>query len=128
MTSLTNKTELLKVDTRGRGRCSRERREAILDAFERSGMSGATFAASHGINYQTFWSWLRKRKRCRASSPPALSLAEIVVERPAQPSPSRGEHLSLRVRLPGEAIIEVDPSAASIALAVELLKALRSSC
>ena len=40
---------LLKTDVLGRTRMSRAQREAILDAFESSGMTGQAFALQHGI-------------------------------------------------------------------------------
>jgi len=58
-----SKTELLKLDRLGRVRVSAERREALLDEFERCGVSGAQFAKSIGVNYQTFSAWRQKRAR-----------------------------------------------------------------
>lgn len=46
-------------------RVSDEQREALLDAYETSGLSGPQFAAQHGVNYQTFATWLQKRRRAR---------------------------------------------------------------
>ena len=54
MTSLIGEAEVLKTDTRGRVRVPAERREALLDEFEKSGMSGAKFARLAGIHYATF--------------------------------------------------------------------------
>jgi len=48
MTSLIGEAEVLKTDTRGRVRVPVERREALLDEFEKSGMSGAKFARLAG--------------------------------------------------------------------------------
>ena len=53
----------------------RERREAILDAFERSGMSGAAFARHIGVKYPTLASWVQKRRRARTECPPQDSIA-----------------------------------------------------
>lgn len=39
---------LLKTDVLGRARMSRAQREAILDIFESSGMTGQAFALQHG--------------------------------------------------------------------------------
>jgi hypothetical protein len=44
MTHLEAKQEILKVDSRGRVQTPPERREALLDKFERSGLSGKRFA------------------------------------------------------------------------------------
>ena len=54
MTSLIGEAEVLKTDSRGRVRVPAERREALLDEFEKSGMSGAKFARLAGIHYATF--------------------------------------------------------------------------
>lgn len=47
-------SHLLKTDVRGRARMSRAQREAILDTFKASGMSGQAFALQHGIKIQNF--------------------------------------------------------------------------
>ena len=49
--------QILKVDTLRRVRVPKARREAILDEFERSGLSGAAFAELHGLKYATFANW-----------------------------------------------------------------------
>ena len=49
MTSLSEDHHVLKSDTRGRVRVPVERREALLDEFERSGLSGLKFAALAGV-------------------------------------------------------------------------------
>lgn len=43
------KSELLKVDRRGRVRVPRERREMLLDEFERCGVSAQQFADRIGM-------------------------------------------------------------------------------
>jgi len=43
----------------------KDRREAILDAFERIGMSGQAFAARIGVKYPTFATWVQRRRRSR---------------------------------------------------------------
>jgi len=55
--------ELLKLDSRGRIQISSERRTALLDEFDRSGMTGAGFARHYGIKYTTFAHWIRMRKK-----------------------------------------------------------------
>jgi hypothetical protein len=65
MTFVNGSEEVLKQDRRGRVRVSRERRESVLDEFERSGLSGAKFARLAGINYQTFAGWVQRRKLSR---------------------------------------------------------------
>jgi hypothetical protein len=44
MTFMTGDQKVLLADARGRVRVAVERREALLDEFERSGMSGVKFA------------------------------------------------------------------------------------
>jgi hypothetical protein len=53
MTDTTTAGEILVQDTLGRVRTPREKREQILDEYERSGMSGAAFAALVGVKYPT---------------------------------------------------------------------------
>jgi hypothetical protein len=62
---ITAPSELLKIDVLGRVKVKAEHREAMLDAFEASGMSGQAFAIHHGIKVQTFASWIQKRRRSR---------------------------------------------------------------
>ena len=55
--------QILIQDSRGRVRTPKWRQEALLAEHERSGMSGAAFAAHHGIKYQTFATWKKRKKR-----------------------------------------------------------------
>ena len=55
--------QILKRDTAGRVRTPRERREALLMEFDRSGMSGQKFAAWAGMKYTTFANWLQRRRK-----------------------------------------------------------------
>jgi hypothetical protein len=71
MTSTSESTgaaegEIFKTDTVGRVRVSRARREALLDEFERSGASGAQFAAYVGGKHSTFAAWANKRRHQKA--------------------------------------------------------------
>jgi transposase len=59
--------QILKRDTAGRVRTPRERREALLVEFDRSGMSGQKFAAWAGMKYTTFANWLQRRRKQRQS-------------------------------------------------------------
>ena len=56
---------ILKTDGLGRVRTPLAQREALLDAFERSGLSGMKFAALHGLKYPSFANWVQQRKRRR---------------------------------------------------------------
>jgi hypothetical protein len=62
------RAEVLKQDGRGRVRVPLQRREALLDEFEKSGASGAKFARLAGIKYATFAGWVLKRRKLRGSS------------------------------------------------------------
>lgn len=64
-TTLMAAEQLLKTDALGRVRTPVERREMLLSEFEKSGLSGKKFAAMTGVNYQTFASWMQKRRRAR---------------------------------------------------------------
>ena len=57
--------DLLKTDVLGRKRMSLAQREAMLDTFETSSMTGQAFALQHGIKIQTFASWIQKQRRDR---------------------------------------------------------------
>ncbi len=100
-------------------------RQALLDAFETSSLSAMAFAKQHGIKYQTFIAWRRKRReRAEGAGRSAdQTFAEVLVR---EPRPSSQES-ALRVRLPCGTIIEV-PSRSALPLVVELISALRRTC
>ena len=85
---MTETDQVLKVDLAGRVWTPRARREAVLDEFERSGMPAVKFAQFVGVKYQTFASWVQKRRRQRNASapaavpPPALRWVEAAVASP----------------------------------------------
>jgi hypothetical protein len=70
MTPTNDETKIMKTDTRGRVRVPMERREELLNEFERSGISAMRFAKMAGVNYATFANWRQKRreKNARASA------------------------------------------------------------
>ena len=121
---------ILKTDTRGRVHTPVARREHLLDEFERSGLSGAKFAALVGIKYQTFaaW-WLRRRKQNGAKVPvkPAEQMRwlEAVVEQAQTPNAAKAA--SLILHLPGGARIEL-AEAKQAPLAAALLRSLEQPC
>ena len=133
MTSTTPDEQILKTDTLGRVRTPPERREALLEEFEQSGMSGTKFAELIGVKYQTFASWRQQRRQRGARTPQAalresapsagspLRWVEALLEGPA----ARGSQSAagLQVHLPGGARLEV-VDRAQAALAAELLRAL----
>jgi transposase-like protein len=107
MTSILSEPEVFKVDRRGRVHVSAERREALLDEWERSGTSLPEFARLVGVKYATLAGWRAKRQRQRMAAPPpavrrelaapAVQLFEALVEAPS--SASGGG--ALVVELPG---------------------------
>src|SRR5436190_11116504 len=68
MTFMVQDQKLMTTDARGRVRVPVERREALLDEFERSGVSGAKFAAMVGVKYPTFALWVQKRRKAGATA------------------------------------------------------------
>ncbi len=62
MTSMKSEAVVLKTDRRGRVRTPLAQREALLDAFECSGLSGIKFAALHGVKDPSFANWVQHRK------------------------------------------------------------------
>jgi hypothetical protein len=61
---------ILKRDVLGRVTVTPARREELLDEFERSGLKRQPFSKLVGLNYQTFASWVQKRRRQRGGYPP----------------------------------------------------------
>jgi len=81
MTFMNGDQKLLSTDERGRVRVPPERREALLDEFERSGMSGAKFARMAGVQYPTFAVWVSKRRvRADHVTERPVAFMEAVVE------------------------------------------------
>ena len=129
MTDMKNGV-VLKRDERGRVRTPRERREALLDEFEKSGVSGMKFARLVGIKYPTFAAWAQRRRQKRPSDPkasvpsvPKMRWLEAVVEQ-SKPSAGSGQSV-LVIHLPGGARMEV-ADAMQAALAAVLLRSLEN--
>lgn len=120
---MTEIDQLLKVDARGRVWTPPERREEILDEFERRGMPGTKFAACIGVKYSTFASWVAARRRQRGArtdgTSPALRWVEAAVEAPAQSG-------ALWVHWEGGARMQIS-NAAQATLAAALLRELVQS-
>ena len=127
--------QILSQDARGRVLVSRERRESLLEEYDRSGMSGVKFAQYVGIKYSTLAYWLQKR-RCHRRREKLLLRAgadtgagkstgrwiEAVVEEGAPPRVPAG---ALRIYFAGGAYCQIN-SAGETALAAELLGRLGS--
>ncbi len=128
MTTLTEAGEtILKTDAKGRVQTPPERREKLLEEFERSGLSGAKFATLAGIKYQTFAAWVTRRRQQRglaqapATRPNPVQWLEAVV-REAN-APASVEFTPLRVRLSTGAWIELS-DVNQVSLAAALVRAL----
>jgi hypothetical protein len=112
MTTLIETGEtILKTDSKGRVQTPPERREKLLEEFERSGLSGAKFAVLAGIKYQTFAAWVTRRRKQRglahaptARADPVQWLEAVVGEAKA---PASAVAVPLRVRLSMGAWIEI---------------------
>jgi hypothetical protein len=129
-------TGVCKRDAVGRVRVPAARREALLDEFERSSLSGAQFARAAGIHYQTFACWVQRRRHDRGDyerrpkvRSAALRLVEAVVAAP-QASAAQApclEHAVLEVLLPGGGKVLIS-HASQVPLVSQLLRALQSPC
>jgi hypothetical protein len=51
---------ILKADRHGRLRQTPEQKQALIEAYETSGLSCPRFSALHGVNYQTLVSCLKE--------------------------------------------------------------------
>jgi hypothetical protein len=122
--------QILSQDAQGRVLVSRERREALLEEYDRSGMSAVKFAQYVGIKYSTLAYWLQSRRRHRqrekllvkagADTEPGKSNGgwiEAVVENASGPRVPAG---ALRIYFAGGAYCQIS-SAGEAALAAELL-------
>ena len=125
----TEETLILKTDVLGRVRMPADRREAILDAFEQSGMSGQAFAKHVGIKYPTFATWIQKRRRLhgeypqkKPSNPPSspITFVEAHIEKPSERLLQDG----LEVHIP-EGIKLMIRSQAEVDLAAQLIRCLK---
>ena len=114
---------LIRTGSDGRLRYSREQRQDLLEAFDRSGLSAMSFSRQHGVSYQTFIAWVRKRRECGDALPPdAPAFAEVMLQQPSH-DPSSG----LRILLSCGTVIEI-PSRSALPLAAELITTLRRPC
>ena len=57
----------MREDTRRRVRVPAQRREALLDEFEKSALSAARFARLVGVKYATFANWAARRRKQRGA-------------------------------------------------------------
>ena len=123
---------ILRVDCFGRVTTTRERREALLAEFDRSGISGQRFAKWAGIKYPTWASWVQKRRKEGQTPLPKTKLkrkgqvrwleAVVTQKAPASESAPSGT-AGIIVQGPGGIRIEVT-DAKQVGLAVQLLREL----
>ena len=116
-------TTIIRTGSDGRLRYSPGQRQELLEAFDRSGLSAMAYSRQHGVSYQTFIAWLRKRRQASEALLPGVpAFAEVMLQE-AQPSPTA----ALRIVLPCGTLLEV-ASRAALPLATELLQSLRRPC
>ena len=130
MTNTILPDEVLKSDALGRVRTSKARREALVEEFERSGVSAKKFAALVGVNYQTFASWVQARRKARGQYPPVagkpagpVRLWEAVVEGGGCAAREPAGAAGLVIELPGGSRLSV-ASPVQLQMAVELVSLL----
>ena len=128
---------ILKKDARGRVRSTPQQRQAVLEEFERSGLSGPQFARVAGIAYQTFSTWRAQHQKSRAltlgplrvakadGKAKAVRLVEAVMRSPAPALPA--PHALLKIDLPGGSSVVLN-NATQALLAAQLIKAIASPC
>ena len=134
-TSLVTSTDpiessLIKTDALGRMQRTPEQRERILDEYERSGLSGPKFAALCGVKYQTFASWLSRRKsRCQPhpKRQPQRKAATQVQWLEASVRSAEASSSGLLLQLPGGVRAQIS-SQSHIPLAAALVRALEKPC
>ncbi len=56
---------ILRTDVLGRVMTPADLRDAILDEFEKSGLSGTKFAKARGLKYSTLITWRQARRKVR---------------------------------------------------------------
>jgi transposase-like protein len=138
---MNGELEIFKTDRRGRVRVPFERREALMEEFEKSGLSGAEFARLAGIKYATFANWRQNRRKVcghgeRLAQPGSVAgsaigegpvrILEAVVEERDAARRLTGQPVGLLIELPGGGRMEVQ-SSAQARLAAELLEYLAQS-
>jgi hypothetical protein len=128
MTDVESGSEILRTDKRGRVWMRPERRQELLDEFDRSGLSVPKFAAVTGLKYQTLAGWLARRRKEQALGAQVLTGGvkrpvqwfEAVVDRAQVGAAALGP--ALVVRLPSGAVVEIG-SATQVPLAAAVLRA-----
>jgi hypothetical protein len=124
MTESEIASNILPTDSKGRVRASRERREQLLDEFEKSGLSGAQFARTVGLKYQTFAFWRQQRQKAKpvltgsdSSKAASVEWLETVIDKAQASAVIPGSTLLVRLRS-GAAIELTNASQAGVAAAL----------
>ena len=116
--------KLMTTDARGRVRVPVERREALLDEFERSGLSGVKFAQMVGVKYPTFALWVQKRRKLQGEGKAhTVTFAEAVIDRGAGVMIGAA---GLTIELPGGGRVLIQ-SPVQLQMAAELLRLMAAS-
>jgi hypothetical protein len=131
LTTAPDDGKIVKRDVLGRVRTSRERRTALLEEFDQSGLSGQKFAAWAGIKYTTFANWLQQRRKQRKSGIEAshgVQWVEAVVTKSCRgKEATKWKAGGLIVHTPDGLRIEI-AEAKQVSLAVQLLRELKREC
>lgn len=75
-----------KLHSSARRRTDAAKREQLLEAFDRSGLSAAEFARQHRLNYTTFCGWRHRRDKVKVPGfvqvevTPEAAPVELVIE------------------------------------------------
>ena len=125
---------VLKQDVLGRVKTPKARREQLLDEFERSGLPGLKFAELAGIKYQTFATWVQKRRRQRGdyaagkitAAKKSVQWLEAVLAPPPGSVVKTGG-LTLVLHLPGGVRVEMSDMK-QVEMAAALVRALQKPC
>jgi transposase-like protein len=122
VTNTTAKMEVVetgeKRDRVGRKITPAARREELVGAWERSGLTQTEFARREGVQYQTFASWVQQARVAKGARPAAAQQVRFAeVQWPANAGAS-----ALEVRLPDGTHLR-GGSAAELAKLVRALRA-----
>lgn len=135
METIQGSEAIIKTDVLGRIKTSAARREQLLDEFERSGLSGCKFAELAGLKYQTFATWVQKRRRKngtyaklpakRGQRSDSVRWLEAVVQEAQASKAGLKEAIVLELR--GGGRVEIS-QVKQMPLAAALLRELESPC
>ena len=102
-----------KRDGRGRRLAVRREREAVIAAYEQSGMTQREFAQREGIKFHTFTSWLKRFRQ--ADEKPAFAQVRV-----AKVTPKSASKAKLTVKLPSGLVVR-GTDASQVAELIRLL-------